>query len=78
MEGSDLTVRDDRVFLKTLEGLRPVDVILRKIDDALCDPLELQGDSFLAAWSDWCQPHTLGTWRLPTRWGAAWSKRPLF
>ena len=46
MEGSDLTVRDDRVFLKTLEGLRPVDVILRRIDDALCDPLELQGDSF--------------------------------
>ena len=33
VEGADLTVRDDHVFLKTLGGLLPVDVILRRQDD---------------------------------------------
>ena len=47
VEGGDLTVRDDRVFLKTLGGLQPVDVILRRLDDDFCDPLELRGDSSL-------------------------------
>ena len=47
IEGADLTVRDRRVFLKTIEGLQPVDVILRRVDDSFCDPLELRGDSFL-------------------------------
>ena len=47
VEGPDLTVRDQRVFLKTLEGLEPVDLILRRQDDSYCDPLELRGDSLL-------------------------------
>lgn len=47
VEGGDLTVRGRRVYLKTLEGLRPVDVILRRVDDTFCDPLELRPDSFL-------------------------------
>lgn len=47
VEGADLTVRDRRVFLKTVEGLRPVDVILRRVDDSFCDPLELRSDSYL-------------------------------
>ena len=47
VQGGDLTVRDNRVFLKTLEGLRPVDVILRRVDDGFCDPLELRSDSYL-------------------------------
>jgi uncharacterized circularly permuted ATP-grasp superfamily protein/uncharacterized alpha-E superfamily protein len=47
VEGADLTVRDRKVFLKTVEGLRPVDVILRRVDDSFCDPLELRGESFL-------------------------------
>jgi uncharacterized circularly permuted ATP-grasp superfamily protein/uncharacterized alpha-E superfamily protein len=47
VEGSDLTVRDDRVYLKTLSGLLPVHVILRRQDDAFCDPLELFGESAL-------------------------------
>ena len=47
VEGADLTVRDDRVFLKTLGGLLPVDVIVRRQDDSFCDPLELRGDSML-------------------------------
>ena len=47
VEGSDLTVRDNRVYLKLLGGLQPVDVILRRLDDDFCDPLELRRDSFL-------------------------------
>ncbi len=47
VEGGDLTVRDDRVYLKTLSGLLPVHVILRRQDDAFCDPLELFGESAL-------------------------------
>jgi uncharacterized circularly permuted ATP-grasp superfamily protein/uncharacterized alpha-E superfamily protein len=47
VEGQDLTVRDDRVFLKTLAGLEAVDVILRRVDDEFCDPLELRNDSIL-------------------------------
>jgi uncharacterized circularly permuted ATP-grasp superfamily protein/uncharacterized alpha-E superfamily protein len=47
VEGQDLTVRDDRVFLKTLSGLEPVDVILRRVDESWCDPLELRNDSML-------------------------------
>src|SRR5262249_15709144 len=46
-EGGDLTVRDDRVFLKTLGGLLPVDLIVRRQDDTYCDPLELRPDSIL-------------------------------
>ncbi len=47
VQGGDLTVRGNRVFLKSLEGLKPVDVILRRVDDGFCDPLELRTDSFL-------------------------------
>lgn len=46
VEGRDLTVRGDEVFLKTLEGLQRVDVILRRVRDGDCDPLELRDDSF--------------------------------
>lgn len=45
VEGADLTVRAGRVFLKTLEGLKPVDLILRRVESNLCDPLELRVDS---------------------------------
>ncbi len=41
----DLTTRDGRVFLKTLEGLLPVDVLLRRPNGHACDPLELQSTS---------------------------------
>jgi len=47
VQGNDLTVRDARVFLKTLSGLHPVDVILRASTDDFCDPLELYPNSFL-------------------------------
>ncbi|KPK25032.1 MAG: hypothetical protein AMK69_15375 [Nitrospira bacterium SG8_3] len=47
VEGSDMTVRDDRLFLKTVDGLKPVDLVLRRIYSDLCDPLELTTESTL-------------------------------
>lgn len=47
VNGADLTVRDDHVYLKTLGGLQPVDVILRRVNDDYSDPLELRPESVL-------------------------------
>ncbi|WP_124950181.1 circularly permuted type 2 ATP-grasp protein [Sulfuriferula thiophila] len=47
VQGDDLTVRDGYVWLKSLKGLERVDVILRRVDDDFCDPLELREDSRL-------------------------------
>jgi uncharacterized circularly permuted ATP-grasp superfamily protein/uncharacterized alpha-E superfamily protein len=57
VEGGDLAVRHDRVFLKTVDGLRPVHAILRRLDDDYCDPLELRPDSTLGV------PGLVGAWR---------------
>ena len=46
-QGADLTARDGGVHLKTLGGLERVDTILRRVDAAWCDPLELRADSAL-------------------------------
>ncbi|MDX1812609.1 MAG: circularly permuted type 2 ATP-grasp protein, partial [Gammaproteobacteria bacterium] len=46
-QGDDLTVRDGKVWLKSIEGLQQVDVILRRVDDSFCDPLELRTESRL-------------------------------
>jgi uncharacterized circularly permuted ATP-grasp superfamily protein/uncharacterized alpha-E superfamily protein len=45
--GEDLTVSDGYVWLKTLKGLEKVDVIIRRVDDVFCDPLEFRSDSHL-------------------------------
>jgi len=47
VEGSDLTVRDRQLFLKTMQGLERVHVVLRRVDDEWLDPLELRPDSAL-------------------------------
>jgi uncharacterized circularly permuted ATP-grasp superfamily protein/uncharacterized alpha-E superfamily protein len=47
VEGHDLTVRGDTVYLKTLGGLRRVHAIMRRLDDDFCDPVELRADSAL-------------------------------
>jgi uncharacterized circularly permuted ATP-grasp superfamily protein/uncharacterized alpha-E superfamily protein len=47
VEAEDLTVRGDHVYLKTLDGLQTVDVILRRTNGAYCDPLELKSESTL-------------------------------
>lgn len=47
VQGDDLTVRDARVWLRSLGGLEPVDVIIRRVDAWFSDPLELKEDSQL-------------------------------
>jgi uncharacterized circularly permuted ATP-grasp superfamily protein len=47
VEGRDLIVHEGRVFMRTTRGLRRVDVIYRRIDDAFMDPLAFQADSML-------------------------------
>ncbi len=47
VEGHDLTVRDQKVYLKTLSGLQPVHALLKRLDDEFLDPLELRSDSTL-------------------------------
>jgi uncharacterized circularly permuted ATP-grasp superfamily protein/uncharacterized alpha-E superfamily protein len=46
VEGGDLRVAGERVSLKTLEGLMPVDLIVRCIAGAVADPLELDSGGF--------------------------------
>ncbi|MCW5852271.1 MAG: circularly permuted type 2 ATP-grasp protein [Anaerolineae bacterium] len=47
VEGSDLVTYDNRVYMRTTQGLQPVDVIYRRIDDAFLDPLAFRPDSIL-------------------------------
>jgi uncharacterized circularly permuted ATP-grasp superfamily protein/uncharacterized alpha-E superfamily protein len=47
VEGPDLTVRHNQLFLKTIQGLQRIHGILRRLDDDFCDPLELRADSTL-------------------------------
>ncbi len=47
VQSGDLMVNNGFVWMKSLEGLTRVDVILRRTDDWYCDPLELKGDSQL-------------------------------
>jgi uncharacterized circularly permuted ATP-grasp superfamily protein/uncharacterized alpha-E superfamily protein len=56
-EGGDLVVRNDRVYLKTVTGLRRVHAILRRLDDSFCDPVELRSDSTLGV------PGLVQAWR---------------
>lgn len=45
VHGDDLTVRDASVWLKSIDGLERIDIIVRFMDDALCDPLELSSQA---------------------------------
>jgi uncharacterized circularly permuted ATP-grasp superfamily protein/uncharacterized alpha-E superfamily protein len=47
VQGNDLVVRDGFLWMKSLQGLKLVDVVLRRVDDAFTDPLELREDSHL-------------------------------
>lgn len=49
VQGSDLRVRDGRVWMRTLGRLEPVHVIWRRVDASWCDPLELRPSSTLGA-----------------------------
>ncbi len=48
VEGRDLTVRGGHVFIKTLRGLQPVDVLLRRQEGASVDPLEMEAQGSVA------------------------------
>jgi uncharacterized circularly permuted ATP-grasp superfamily protein len=49
VEGLDLMVKDDVVFMRTTEGAKRVDVIYRRVDDEFLDPLVFRPDSCLGA-----------------------------
>jgi uncharacterized circularly permuted ATP-grasp superfamily protein len=49
VEGRDLVMHDNRVFMRTTSGLRRVDVIYRRVDDDFIDPLTFRRDSSLGA-----------------------------
>nr|WP_315159210.1 circularly permuted type 2 ATP-grasp protein [uncultured Flavobacterium sp.] len=47
VQGNDLLVRDGFVWLKSIDQLERVDIIIKRLDDVWCDPLELRRDSLL-------------------------------
>jgi uncharacterized circularly permuted ATP-grasp superfamily protein len=47
VEGRDLLVKDEEVFMRTTEGLKRVDVLYRRLDDDFLDPLAFRPDSML-------------------------------
>ena len=57
LEGEDLTVRNDELMVRTVEGLKPIHVLWRRLDAAWADPLELDETSRLGT------PGLLGTVR---------------
>src|SRR5205823_10663739 len=57
VEGRDLVVDTNVVYMKTIRGLRRVDVMYRRIDDDFLDPLTFRGDSLLGV------PGLIGAYR---------------
>ncbi len=57
VEGADLLVEDERVFMRTTGGLRPVHTIYRRISDDFLDPTVFRADSLLGV------PGLIGAWR---------------
>ncbi len=57
VEGADLTVEDDRVWMRTTEGLTRVHTIYRRIADDFLDPTVFRADSMLGV------PGLIGAWR---------------
>lgn len=57
VEGSDLFVEDDCVYMKTITGPEKVDVIYRRIDDAFIDPEVFREDSTLGV------PGLINAWK---------------
>jgi len=47
VEGQDLLVEKNKLYMKTIEGLKRIDVLFRRIDDDFIDPLVFRGDSML-------------------------------
>jgi uncharacterized circularly permuted ATP-grasp superfamily protein/uncharacterized alpha-E superfamily protein len=47
VQGEDLLEKNNQLWLKSLSGLKKVDAMIRRVDSAYCDPLELRADSQL-------------------------------
>jgi len=47
VQGDDLLAKNGSLWLKSLSGLKPINTLLRRVDDRFCDPLELRNDSKL-------------------------------
>lgn len=47
VQGDDLLVKDSHLWIKTIHGLEQIDILLRRVDDIYCDPLEFRADSRL-------------------------------
>jgi uncharacterized circularly permuted ATP-grasp superfamily protein/uncharacterized alpha-E superfamily protein len=77
VEGGDLTVRNREVYIKNLEGLQRVDVILRRVDDTFCDPLELRDDSFLGV-AGLVEAYRAGNVAIANALGAGLVESPAF
>ena len=77
VEGGDLTVRGGAVFLKTLKGLQPVDVLLRRTDAQLLDPLELDAASHMGV-PGLMDAARAGTVRISNDPGAGVMEAPAF
>ncbi len=75
VEGADLTVRADKVYLKTLAGLERVHVLLRRVDDTWLDPLELRPDSILGV-PGLLQAARAGEVVIANAPGAGWLESP--
>ncbi|MBQ0931925.1 circularly permuted type 2 ATP-grasp protein [Ideonella sp. 4Y16] len=75
VEGADLTVRANRVYLKTLHGLERVHVVLRRVDDEYLDPLELRPDSALGV-AGLLQALRAGEVVVANAPGAGWLESP--
>ena len=75
VEGADLTVRADKVYLKTLAGLERVHVLLRRVDDTWLDPLELRPDSILGV-PGLLQAARAGEVVIANSPGAGWLESP--
>jgi uncharacterized circularly permuted ATP-grasp superfamily protein/uncharacterized alpha-E superfamily protein len=73
--GDDLTVRDNRVYLKLLEGLQSVDVILKRMTDPYCDPLELRSDTVIGV-PGLVQAVRAGNVTVANSLGSGWLETP--
>src|SRR5208337_3389125 len=72
VEGDDLVMRDGRVFVRTIAGLKRCDVIWRHVDADWCDPLELNASSRMASQA-FSKRSGKAVLRSKTWWGPAWS-----
>ena len=75
VEGNDLTVLGEGLYLKTVDGLEPVHGVLRRLDDDYCDPLELRPDSALGV-PGLVQVARAGRVVMANALGSAWIESP--